>query len=464
MYRWGVELEDKTGVTVQNWFGDLEQEPHVVVTARTVDDILSVMLDPVSYPGPVRAIGSNHSTTRCGIADGGTVVDVSEMTGIVEIGEETVTAQAGALYIDVAHELEKVGLQFFVNIELGNLTMGSAATGGTKDASMPGEFGQVCSYATQIKLVTSSGELLVVDEDDGELMTVMLSSYGLLGIIYEVTFRVRPLRALSMRHRTYTLDAFLSALPALKEEGDSMMLYLFPFVDRVAVEFRRYQKDMTVESHWQWWLRNTFWSKINPGVSRAVSQYIPGRRVRSVLINLSNRINVIMLRFLRGSRTSPADQMIRYPHKAGFSSYTFSIWAFDEARYPAILRDYFDFCLSYYDEHGYRCDMLNVGYRISKDRNQLFSYTWDFDVMTLDPVSTGQEGWDEFLVAYNEFCSEAGGIPLFNQTKHITPAQAHRAFGDRLATFDTYRRRYDPTDRLLNEYFRTVLSQENLIE
>jgi FAD/FMN-containing dehydrogenase len=191
-----------------------------------------------------------------------------------------------------------------------------------------------------------------------------------------------------------------------------------------------------------------------------VSQYMPGRSFRSFLINLSNRINVIMLRLLRGSRTSPADQMIRYPPKAGFSSYTFSIWAFDEDRYPAILRGYYEFCRRYYDEHGYRCDMLNVGYRISEDRNQLFSYTWDGNVMTLDPVSTGQAGWDEFLVAYNDFCSDAGGIPLFNQTKHITPAQAYRAFGNRLATFDVYRRRYDPTDRLLNEYFRTVLSPD----
>jgi FAD/FMN-containing dehydrogenase len=102
--------------------------------------------------------------------------------------------------------------------------------------------------------------------------------------------------------------------------------------------------------------------------------------------------------------------------------------------------------------------MLNVGYRIAEDRNLLFSYTWDGNVMTLDPVSTGQPGWDAFLEAYNVFCSDAGGTPLFNQTKHMTPAQAKRAFGGRLETFEEYRRRYDPTDRLLNAYFRERLS------
>ena len=43
--------------------------------------------------------------------------------------------------------------------------------------------------------------------------------------------------------------------------------------------------------------------------------------------------------------------------------------------------------------------------------------------MTFDPCSTGNEGWDEFLEAYNQLCSELGGVPLFNQTAHLTPLQ-----------------------------------------
>ena len=35
--------------------------------------------------------------------------------------------------------------------------------------------------------------------------------------------------------------------------------------------------------------------------------------------------------------------------------------------------------------------------------------------MTTDPVSVGQHGWDEFLHAYNNFCSSHGGAPLFNR-------------------------------------------------
>ena len=70
----------------------------------------------------------------------------------------------------------------------------------------------------------------------------------------------------------------------------------------------------------------------------------------------------------------------------------------------------------------------------------------------------GFASWPEFLTAYNEFCAAHGGIPLFNQTDGITPAQVQEAFGDRLKTFAEVRRSYDPGERLLNPYFRDILA------
>jgi hypothetical protein len=103
--------------------------------------------------------------------------------------------------------------------------------------------------------------------------------------------------------------------------------------------------------------------------------------------------------------------------------------------------------------------MLCVGYRIARDQRALFSYSYDGTVMTIDPVSTANPGWNQFLDAYNQFCIDRGGIPLFNQTDRITPLQARRAFGDRLKAFEETRKSFDPGDRLLNDYFRDLLSQ-----
>ena len=62
----------------------------------------------------------------------------------LQIGHDTVTAEAGALVhrrrpgvAPPEPAIPRLGT------EIGNLSVGSAACAGTKDSSMPGEFGQV---------------------------------------------------------------------------------------------------------------------------------------------------------------------------------------------------------------------------------------------------------------------------------------------------------------------------------
>jgi FAD/FMN-containing dehydrogenase len=450
-------------VQVHNWFGNITSTPRVVVEVETLDEIVAIVKDRDRYPSPVRAVGSNHSTTPCGVAEDGTLVVMRKMDRILEIRDDTVTVQAGALYLDVNQELRKHNLQFNVNVELGNLTMGSAATGGTKDASFAGEFGQVASYAVAIKMVAPDGELLEMTTDDPELLQVARSSYGLFGIVYEVTFKVRPLAALQVHHETFSLDEFARELPSLKARGDSMMLYINPFKDSVTIEFRSYHDTVDDRglSEWQWKLRDYSWSRLAPWVGYHLTKYVRSPALRSTLTDCFNRLIVFaLLHVVRGNRTLPQAQQIRYPERSGNSRYTFSIWAFPEERYIACLRAYFEFSREHYRRTGYRINLLSVGYRINADQSSLFSYSYDGTVITFDPVSTGNDGWLPFLGEYNALCSDLGGTPLFNQTYLLTREQVEKAFGDRLAIFDAHRRRFDPTDRLLNDYFRELLAPD----
>ena len=161
---------------------------------------------------------------------------------------------------------------------------------------------------------------------------------------------------------------------------------------------------------------------------------------------------------VRSDNTIAADQIIRYPTVSDDSRYTFSLFAFPEESYPTVLPAYVKFCQDYYREHGWRSNTCNVGYRIAQDQNALLSYSYDGDVITIDPVSTGSPGWKDFLTAYNQFSSDRGGSPLFNQTFGVTHAMAQKAFGDRLQKFEEARQKFDPGNRLLNDYFREVLT------
>jgi len=449
------------GTTITNWFGDLVSHPRVVVEATSVDDIVKILKDPDNYPSPVRAVGSNHSTSPVGVAEGGTLIKMSRMNRILEIGTDTVTVQAGAIAIDVAHELQKHGLQFYVNTEIGSLSVGSASCAGTKDASMPGEYGQVGSYITRIKMVSPSGELLEASDQQPELIQKVRSCYGTFGIVYEATYKIRPIIPMAVRHETFTLADFVAKLPALKASGESLMYYMFPYQDLITVEFRHYNPGATgdPDSH-VWPLRNYMWAKAGPLFCSQTEANIADKTVRYKVIDGFGAIWRFNLENLvRSDNTVATDQIIQYPPVADASRYTFSLWAFPEETYPTVLPAYFEFCKKYYRDVGYRNNMLYVGYRIFQDRQSLLSYSWDGNVMTIDPVSTANPGWTTFLGVYNQWCSDHGGIPLPNQTPMATRAQIEKGLGGRWKQFAEARRTFDPTNRLLNDYFRDLLGE-----
>ena len=444
---------------VTNWFGDVVSHPKVIVDANSVDDIVAVMTDPAKYPAPVRAIGSNHSTSPCGVADGGTLIRM-KMSRLLNIGPDTITVEAGARHIDMARALEKRGLQFYVNTEIGSLTAGSAACAGTKDASFPGEFGQVGSYVIGMKLVLPNGERLEITEAQPELMRQARSSYGLFGIVYEVTYRIRALTPMKVYHETFTLSEFVEKLDSLKARGESMMYYVFPFSDRITVEFRRYNPNASGDPNRSVWiLRNYLWGTLGPRLGHDAEANVPVPSIRYEVIDGFGAILRFKLENLvRSDHTLPCDQIIDYPAVSDDSRYTFSLFAFPEADFPEAFAESMAFVRDYYKRVGYRTNLLFVGYRIAQDKNALLSYSSDAPVMTVDPVSTANPGWRPFLEAFNAFCSERGGNPLFNQTWGLTPVIVKKALGDRLETFKGARKKFDPGDRLLNDYFRALLA------
>ena len=83
--------------TVLNWFGNVTSHPAVIVDANSVDDIVRVLKDKATYPSPVRAVGSNHSTSPCGAAEGGTLLWM-KMNKVLSVTDDTLVVQAGALH------------------------------------------------------------------------------------------------------------------------------------------------------------------------------------------------------------------------------------------------------------------------------------------------------------------------------------------------------------------------------
>ncbi len=446
---------------ITNWEGGVTYRPAVIVRPRTVDDVVRVMADARSYPAPVRTVGKLHSPAPCSAGEGGTMLDMTGMTRIIEIGDDFVTAEAGALYIDVAEALARRGKQFHINTEIGTVTLGAVACAATKDSSLIGtsQWGQVSSFVSGVKVVRADGSVaLYTEARHPEEMRLLRSSYGLLGAIVEVTLRTKPLTPVFAEHRSYSFAQFRAVVPELVAQDYALMMYFYPFADRVMVEIRREVPGAQPTSSGRWWLRNAFWRSLGPMFAELIGRVSPTARVEHALRRVVDR----MIRrgtcwIVGGKLTQPEAQIIRHPDKPGRYKFVFSMWSFDEAGYFDVLDAYVRFCHEHAQRTGFRCDLPAVGYRLVQDRNALLSFSHDAPAMSIDPVSTGGPGWDDFLKAFNAFASAHDGHPLFNQTKHLTPAQVHKAYGQRWREFAAVRRVWDPGDRLLSGYFAELL-------
>jgi FAD/FMN-containing dehydrogenase len=454
-------MQIKQDVTVKTWDGTWTYHPKVVATPESVEDLVEILTDEVRFPSPVRPAGSMHSTARMnGDDEGGTMVDMKGMNRILHFTDDTVTVEAGVTFMALANALKERGLQPYITTEIGNVTMGAMATAATKDSSFPGDFGQVSSYVTGMRLVAPDGKIRELTErDNPEEMQIIRSSYGLFGIVYEVTIKVRPTTALAVRHYSLSLDNFRKYFPIYKARGYAVMYYIFPYVKRVVVELRKDNPEAQPTSRHRWVYRNRFWRKYGPAVTQWIQRSTKNRALRTLADNLHFfLLRQALVLVVRSDRTWPHAQIINYPREPGGNKYLFSMWAFREAGFFDILEDYCNFLIAYEQKTGYRCNLPSVGYAIARDVEALLSYSWEGATLSIDPASTGGPDWEEFLHHYNDFCSQRRGVPLFNQTPFLTREQVRKAFGVRLQQFGARRKAADPKGRMLDTYFRDLLS------
>jgi hypothetical protein len=103
--------------------------------------------------------------------------------------------------------------------------------------------------------------------------------------------------------------------------------------------------------------------------------------------------------------------------------------------------------------------MPTIGFRLNQDKSSLLSPSFEGPMITLSPLSTQSDGWDDFVFDFGEFAGEHGGVPFFNQTRSVPPGLAAQRYGRRLTFFNKVRRELDPHDRMLNQFFATYFAQ-----
>lgn len=442
-------------MTVTNWNATATCDPAREITPSSLEELVSVVKNP-AYPSPVRAVGSLHSLNPCMTTDG-TVVQM-KTTPFQSIGtpaDGTVTVGAGVTMFDLKNALRPYGLQIAVTPEIGNATAGSVACCGTKDASLmqgSGEApGQISSTVMGVKMVNARGEIEEVTEAaDPSRMRIIRSSYGLLGIVYEVTFATCPLQIVSYKPEALPLTNLTLAQALGPASG--FLGFLFPYHDTLVVERRTLDpgSEPTPLDDFKRATRNRLWRAGGYPFAEDPVAFDKGFNAFFPLLSFRSYRVDVMIDFKPG----------------GGHFFDFGFWAFPVSSWGPVIPKYVDFCQQFLTDPAYqfRPALPTEVYYIKQDRKALLSFSSEEDIFTLDmvhllhrPASPDERLWDEMNRRFNEFAAEYRARPLLNQTKQLSKSVVMRTLGADWQTFSAERLNADPDGRFLSRYFKDLL-------
>ncbi len=242
-------------------------------------------MDAKRYPSPVRPVGSGSSTTRCVTANGGTQLDLSTMNRVLKIERDRVTVQPGISLTELADVLSDEGLELVGGFDIATRTVGGAVSAAGLEASMAGDVGQFASHVVQLKVLSPNGKKFVVSEKTKSLLALMRLSYGLLGVIYEVTLRVRPVQGFAVQTAKVSFKDFGQLGPKLIGATAGVKLYLLPFRDRIYLELRRPAAEADPGRKFAWRLKDWAVYTALPGAVHSIGMAMPIRQLRYPLID-----------------------------------------------------------------------------------------------------------------------------------------------------------------------------------
>ena len=430
------------------------QGPAVLRPQNTAE--LKHALSPDSrYSPPFRPRGADSAATDCTASSAGTVIDLSALDRILNVDphRDTVTVQPGVKIGDLVRELAEYGLELTAGHDLMSRTVGGAVAGGCIGPVFGDDGAFFASQVVSMKVVTPLGKSVEIRSDQRNLMNTFRLSYGMLGVIYEIRLKVRPIRTFLVSHRSVSFDEFGAIAERIANVDVGLKFYLMPFRDRVYLDIRRHGTGTTSAHRLPWKVKDWGESTILPTVVRSLNRMVPVAGVRYRLIDrFSQMTHGVVNNRLVSSGCNATAQASPSGGGDGGNSLCYSTWFFPAADFAIIVQAYREFCYQVKEISGFRCDLPTVGFRVGRDKSALLSPSFDEPMIALRTVSTQSKGWSDFAIDFGDFARHWGGAPLFNQTLEVPAGYPQQVFGSRLNFFRKIRRHFDPENRMMNPY------------
>lgn len=431
----------------------LSRSPNII-RPRRVAEIKDALSRDSHYAAPFRPMGANSCATGC-TSSSGTVVDLTALNEIRSIDAygHTVTVQPGVRIGDLAKELTEHGLELAGGHDLMSRTVGGAVAGGCIGPSFGADGAFFASQVESVHLITPVGKAIEIRSDQKNLLHAFRLSFGMLGIIYEIKLRVRPIRTFAVTHRRCTFEQFGAVAEKLAGADVGLKFFLMPFRDRVYLDIRRVGTGETATHRIPWKVKDWGESTVLPHVFKSISRVVPVSSVRYRMIDEISALTqgIVNNRLVNSGSNSTALSSSSKTDDAAKKLH-YSTWFFPAADFAIVVQAYREFCLRVKETSGFRCDMPTVGFRLGRDSSALLSPSFDEPMIALRAISTQAKGWEDFAIDLGDFARHWGGLPLFNQTLEVPADYPAQVYGSRFDFFRKIRRQFDPENRMMNPF------------
>lgn len=169
--------------------GQIDRSPALIVVAEGAADVQAAVRFAVAHQLPVGIRGGGHSVAGHGTCDGGVLVDLRRMRGVLPFPEdEVVWAQGGATLRDLDAQTQVHGLAVPTGQVSATGVAGLALGGGL--GMLQRKFGLTCDNLLGVRLVDARGEMRLVDDrSDPDLMWALRGGGGNFGVVTDFCFR-----------------------------------------------------------------------------------------------------------------------------------------------------------------------------------------------------------------------------------------------------------------------------------
>lgn len=422
----------------------------------TLNDLKRYLEPESNVELPIRPYGAGTSATDCNDTIAGSILHMSGVDRVIRVNMEnyTVTVEAGLQLETLVSTLAEDGLELIGGFELQGRTVGGAIAAPCFGPCIGDSGSYFSSHVVGMKVITAGGKIMTIDASQKNLLAAFRMSFGLLGVIYEVTLRVRPIRTFVASHRRVTIDKFASIVDTLALSDVGFKFYLMPYRDRVYLDLRRYDTDPGNTYSAPWKLKDWGESTVLPHVFKSLNRIVPIDSVKYSLIDsISEATQGLVNSRLVQTGTNAASQSSQRKNSGKSARKTFySTWCFPAANFSMIALAYKEFCEATLENSQYRCDLPAAGFCLSQDASAPLSPSFDETMIALTTASTQSKGWDDFVIDLAEFAEKWGGMPIISQSRALRAENVIQTYSNRLDFFRRTRRQLDPQNRFLSPF------------